>query len=162
MMIVECRKSPPGPPSASGSHGHRKPWAPALRHASRSTMPASATAVLDASGSLRTLENINSIAATVTATDATIPVTGRAIALDLRANTAGVTLRQYANSDTAITPTITGDVLFGSGAGRLELLAGVLNGAVAFGSGADSLVINGGVLGFLAWYMFVIRPTLQI
>ncbi|MBP7815847.1 MAG: autotransporter domain-containing protein [Phenylobacterium sp.] len=105
---------------------------------------ASATAVLDASGSLRTLENINSIAATVTATDATIPVTGRAIALDLRANTAGVTLRQYANSDTAITPTITGDVLFGSGAGRLELLAGVLNGAVAFGSGADSLVINGG------------------
>lgn len=105
---------------------------------------ATATALLDASGSLRTLENINSIAATVTATDTTVPVTGRAIALDLRANTAGVTLRQYANSDTAITPTITGDVLFGSGAARLELLAGVLNGAVAFGSGADSLVIDGG------------------
>lgn len=105
---------------------------------------ATATALLDASGSLRTLENINSIAATVTATDTTVPVTGRAIALDLRANTAGVTLRQYANSDTAITPTITGDVLSGSGAARLELLAGVLNGAVAFGSGADSLVIDGG------------------
>ncbi len=105
---------------------------------------ASATAVLDASGSLRTLENIYSIAATVTATDTTIPVTGRAIALDLRANTAGVTLRQYANSDTTITPSITGDVLFGSGAARLELLAGALNGAVAFGSGADSLVIDGG------------------
>ncbi|MDO8321461.1 MAG: autotransporter domain-containing protein [Phenylobacterium sp.] len=105
---------------------------------------ASATAVLDASGSLRTIENINSVVATVTATDTTLPVTGRAIAFDLRANTAGVVLRQYANSDTAITPTITGDVLFGAGAGRLELLAGVLNGAVAFGSGADSLVINGG------------------
>ncbi|MFZ3008067.1 MAG: autotransporter domain-containing protein, partial [Phenylobacterium sp.] len=105
---------------------------------------ATATAVLDASGSLRAIENINSIAATVTATDTTIPVTGRAIALDLRANTAGVTLRQYANSDTTITPTITGDVLFGSGAARLELLAGVLNGAVAFGAGADSLVIDGG------------------
>ena len=24
------------------------------------------------------------------------------------------------------------------------------------------LVINGGVLGFLAWYMFVIRPTLPL
>ncbi len=105
---------------------------------------ASATAVLDASGSLRTIENIYSIVATVTATDATIPVTGRSIALDLRANTAGVLLRQYANSDTNITPTITGDVLFGSGAARLELLAGVLNGAVAFGSGADSLKIDGG------------------
>ncbi|WP_340645958.1 autotransporter outer membrane beta-barrel domain-containing protein [Phenylobacterium sp.] len=105
---------------------------------------ASATAVFDASGSLRTIENIYSVVASVTATDTTVPVTGRAIAFDLRANTAGVLLRQYANSDTAITPTIAGDVLFGSGAARLELLAGVLNGAVAFGSGADSLVIDGG------------------
>lgn len=105
---------------------------------------ASATAVLDASGSLRAIETTNSITATVTATDSTIAVTGRAIALDLRANTAGVLLRQYANTDTTITPTITGDVLFGSGAARLELLAGVLNGAVAFGSGADSLLIDGG------------------
>lgn len=105
---------------------------------------ASATAVLDASGSLRTIENIYSIVAAVTATDTTVPVTGRAIAFDLRANTAGVLLKQYANSDTTITPTITGDVLFGSGAARLELLAGVLNGAVAFGSGADSLKIDGG------------------
>ncbi|MDO8381221.1 autotransporter domain-containing protein [Phenylobacterium sp.] len=105
---------------------------------------ASATAILDASGSLRVLETTNSITVTVTATDSTIAVTGRAIALDLRANTAGVLLRQYANADTTITPTITGDVLFGSGAARLELLAGVLNGAVAFGSGADSLAIDGG------------------
>ncbi|CAN5819281.1 autotransporter outer membrane beta-barrel domain-containing protein [soil metagenome] len=105
---------------------------------------ASATAVLDASGSLRTIENIYAVVATVTATDTTIPVTGRAIAFDLRANTAGVLVKQYANSDTTITPTITGDVLFGSGAARLELLAGVLNGAVAFGSGADSLKIDGG------------------
>ena len=71
-------------------------------------------------------------------------VTGKAVALDLRANTAGVTVRQGANASTTVVPTITGDVLVGSGAGRLELLAGALNGAVAFGSGADSLVIDGG------------------
>ena len=64
--------------------------------------------------------------------------------MDLRANTQGVTVRQNANPSTTITPTIAGDVLFGSGPARLELLAGVLNGGVAFGSGADALVIDGG------------------
>lgn len=104
----------------------------------------SATAVLDASGSLRLIENVNTIAAAVSSSDTTQAVTGRAVALDLRANTAGVTVRQGANASTTITPTITGDVLFGSGAARLELLAGALNGAVAFGAGADALVIDGG------------------
>jgi hypothetical protein len=41
MIITECSRSPPGPPSSSGSHGHSSPAAPALRHTSRSTMPAS-------------------------------------------------------------------------------------------------------------------------
>ncbi|WP_156406049.1 autotransporter domain-containing protein [Phenylobacterium sp. Root700] len=103
----------------------------------------SATAILDASGSLRTIENVHTITAAIVPTDSA-SVTGKAVALDLRANTAGVTVRQGANASTTVVPTITGDVLFGSGAGRLELLAGVLNGAVAFGSGADSLVIDGG------------------
>ncbi|WP_332770046.1 autotransporter outer membrane beta-barrel domain-containing protein [Phenylobacterium sp.] len=102
-----------------------------------------ATAVLDSAGSLRLIENIHTISATITPTD-TAAVTGSTTALDLRANTAGVTVRQGANATTTITPTITGDVLFGSGAARLELLAGVLNGKVAFGSGADTLVIDGG------------------
>ncbi|MDO9430792.1 MAG: autotransporter domain-containing protein [Phenylobacterium sp.] len=103
----------------------------------------SATAVLDASGSLRLIENVNAITAVVAPSDSTI-VTGRAVALDLRANTAGVTVRQGPNAVSTVTPTIIGDVLFGSGAARLELLSGVLNGAVAFGSGADTLVIDGG------------------
>ncbi|WP_304177578.1 autotransporter domain-containing protein, partial [Phenylobacterium aquaticum] len=102
-----------------------------------------ATAIFDGSGSLRTLTNTNLISATVTPTDAAA-ATGRAIALDLRANTAGVTVRQTANASASITPTITGDVLFGSGAARLELMAGQLNGSVAFGSGADALVLDGG------------------
>lgn len=102
----------------------------------------SATAILDASGSLKLIENVNNITAAIAPTDAST-VTGKSTALDLRANTSGVTVRQGANSSSTITPTIAGDVLFGSGAARLELLAGVLNGAVAFGSGADTLVIDG-------------------
>src|SRR5690349_13802006 len=42
MMMVAWRKSPPGPPCCSSSQVQRKPAAPALRQASRSTMPCSA------------------------------------------------------------------------------------------------------------------------
>ncbi|MGH6999689.1 MAG: autotransporter outer membrane beta-barrel domain-containing protein, partial [Phenylobacterium sp.] len=90
-----------------------------------------ATAILDTSGSLSLIENVKTIA-------------GRAVAMDLRANTSGVTVRQGANASTSVTPTIVGDVLFGSGPARLELLAGKMSGAVAFGAGADTLVIDGG------------------
>lgn len=102
-----------------------------------------ATAIYDGSGSLRTLTNTGLISATVTPADATV-ATGRAVALDLRANSAGATVRQSASASASVTPTITGDVLFGSGAARLELMAGRLDGAVAFGAGADALVIDGG------------------
>ena len=43
----------------------------------------------------------------------------------------------------AAAPEITGDVLFGSGDDRLEILAGKFNGAMEFGAGADTLVIDG-------------------
>ena len=63
--------------------------------------------------------------------------TGKTIAIDLSANTAGATVRQ-AKFDTADTPAIGGDVLFGSGDDRLELLAGTLAGTMSFGAGADT------------------------
>ncbi|MFN3573385.1 MAG: autotransporter domain-containing protein [Phenylobacterium sp.] len=107
----------------------------------------SAVAVADAAGSLRQIENTNRISATFVlpddAEDGAV-IDGETIALDLRANTAGVTVRQTANADEDITPAIVGDVLLGSGDARLELLAGTLNGKVAFGAGADTLVIDGG------------------
>lgn len=104
-----------------------------------------ATAILDASGSLTTILNARTIGAAITLpSGSTDTITGRAIALDLRANTAGVTVRQVANASTDVTSEIIGDVLFGSGAAQLELLAGKLTGAVAFGSGADTLTIDGG------------------
>ncbi|MFN3512962.1 MAG: autotransporter domain-containing protein [Phenylobacterium sp.] len=100
-----------------------------------------ATAILDASGSLRDIVNARTISAGFTSSD---EITGRAVALDLRANTDGVTVRQVANASDEVTPAIVGDVLFGSGSARLELTAGTLTGAVAFGSGADLLIIDGG------------------
>jgi hypothetical protein len=104
----------------------------------------SATAILDSSGSLGLIENVKTILAGFSSSETSPTITGKAIALDLRANTAGVTVRQGANASTSVTPAIVGDVMFGSGAARLELLAGTLDGAVAFGSGADALVIDGG------------------
>ena len=112
--------------------------------ASISGTKGSATAVYDGAGSLRTITNTNQIAAAIIPTTAGAAVTGQAIALDLRANTAGVTVRQTANSVSTVTPAMVGDVLFGSGAARLELLAGTLDGAVAFGTGADALKIDNG------------------
>ncbi|WP_293400509.1 autotransporter domain-containing protein [Phenylobacterium sp.] len=101
----------------------------------------SATAILDASGSLSLIENVKTIAAGFSTSET---VTGKAVAMDLRANTSGVTVRQGPNASTSVTPAIVGDVLFGSGPARLELLAGTMDGAVTFGSGADTLVIDGG------------------
>ena len=103
-----------------------------------------AGAIVDAAGSLRTITNTNQIGAAFTPTDTAAAVTGQAIALDLRANTAGVLVQQNANASTSVTPTIVGDVLFGAGAGRLELNAGTMIGAAAFGGGADALSITGG------------------
>jgi hypothetical protein len=37
MMIVAHKKSAPAPPYFSSIHVHKKPFAPALRHTSRST-----------------------------------------------------------------------------------------------------------------------------
>jgi outer membrane autotransporter protein len=102
-----------------------------------------ATAILDSAGTLRTIENNNAIVASIANTTGEA-VTGSMVAMDLRANTQGVFVRQSANATSTITPTIAGDILFGSGPSRLELLAGVVNGGVAFGSGMDALVIDGG------------------
>ncbi len=101
-----------------------------------------ARAVIDKSGSLSLVENTGIIQAGVSPT-AGQTVTGRAIALDLSANTTGATVRQSkANADAK--PAIVGDVLLGSGDDRVELLGGTLRGALSFGTGADTLIIDGG------------------
>lgn len=134
-----------------------------------------ATAVLDRSGTLARIENSGVIRAGLQATDdaddkddgnsdaADEAISGRAIAVDLRANTAGAVLVQTGRDDgddggdkladpdadgdgvdDADEPLIFGDVLLGSGADRVELRNGQLAGRLDFGAGEDALLIDGG------------------
>jgi hypothetical protein len=107
------------------------------------------TAVLDSSGALTSITNTNAIAA-LYATSAGV-TTARGTAFDLRANTAGVTLTQspftgtLPTGVTSITPSITGDILFGSGAAVLNANAGTITGNIAYGaSTGNQLNITGG------------------
>ncbi len=134
-----------------------------------------AVGVLDSAGTLTNITNSGRITAQVAAptskSDGTAPspaavATGSAIALDLRASTAGVTVNQVAptsttttttfpstdtvttatNTATTGTPVIIGNILFGSGADTLNLQSGSVVGDVAFGAGADTLTIGGGAV----------------
>lgn len=102
-----------------------------------------ATAVLDSSGTLGQIINTGFIRAAQSQINLTDVLIGKTIALDLRANTAGVNITQTHNSLESITPGIIGDVLFGSGNASLTVLEGAVTGDLAFGSGVNSLTING-------------------
>jgi hypothetical protein len=147
--------------------------------ANRSGETGDAIAVLDTSGTLSTITNTGTITAYVAAptvksdgtTVTTATAAGKAIALDLRASTGGVTFTQktpvstsvtttFPASETAttatvtavtVTPTIIGEVRFGSGADTFNVLAGNVIGDISFGGGADAFNIDGGsvVLGAL-------------
>jgi hypothetical protein len=65
--------------------------------ASATSNTSSASAIADHSGTLSVIENQGAIAAVVTAGTTGATPSGRTIALDLSANTSGVTLRQEAN-----------------------------------------------------------------
>jgi hypothetical protein len=124
-------------------------------------------AVQDLSGTLTSITNTRSIQANVSANQDNDPVTGVGTAIDVRANTTGVTLVQTGVAATPTTgnpdtdgdgvpdnnePNIVGAVLLGSGADTLDIRNGLILGDVAFGAGADSLTITGGgsVLGKLS------------
>jgi outer membrane autotransporter protein len=101
-----------------------------------------ARAIVDLSGTLGLVENSGIIRAVVNPATG-VTQTGKTIAIDLSANTTGAIVRQ-AKVNTADAPAIGGDVLFGSGNDRLELLGGTFAGTMSFGAGADSLVLDGG------------------
>jgi hypothetical protein len=104
-----------------------------------------ATAIVDNSGTLSRIETTGSIIASVTtsATSTTLP-TGKAVAIDASANTGGLYLWQYMGTGATTAPVTSGAVLLGSGADRLDVLAGTLTGDVSFGAGANVLNIDGG------------------
>ncbi|MDB5468024.1 MAG: autotransporter, partial [Phenylobacterium sp.] len=101
-----------------------------------------ARAVVDLSGTLGLVENTGVIRAVSTPKTGSTAL-GQAVALDLRANSTDAVVRQTKAAATS-QPAIVGDVLFGAGDDRLELLGGTLTGAMAFGAGADTLVLAGG------------------
>lgn len=119
------------------------------------------TAIRDLSGTLTSIQNAGALQSIIAPdADTGVVVAGAtAIAVDVSANTTGVTYRQYGETSTpseadpdsdgdGVTnsnePYTIGDIRFGSGADTLSLENGVITGAVAFGAGADRLNITGG------------------
>ncbi len=96
-----------------------------------------ATAVLDNSGTLSLIEN----SGTLGILEAT-SLGDKAIAIDLRANNSGATVRQLAVT-TGTAPTIIGDLLFGAGNDTLDIADGGVTGAAKFGTGNNSLSLSG-------------------
>lgn len=118
-----------------------------------------AVGVRDLSGTLTEFTNSGAIIAVTAANpDDEIEMDGSAIAVDLSANTSGVTLRQFGvvdeDSEAADTdddgvpdsaePSMRGEIRLGSGADSVRIENGSVNGDISFGAGADSLSISGG------------------
>lgn len=113
----------------------------------------STTAIQDLSGTLTTIENTGYISAGGSSTDTRI-------AIDVSANTTGVTIDQYLNDDDAETsaeyledndvdedPTvytkIYGDMLLGTGNDTINASSGEIEGDTYFNDGDDTLALSG-------------------
>ncbi|MFZ2996774.1 beta strand repeat-containing protein [Sphingobium sp.] len=102
--------------------------------AALSTTLGTAIAIQDMSGTVSTLNNAGRISASGGLTNT---------AIDLSANSSGVTLTQALASSTANAPAITGDILLGSGNDALTVSAGSITGNVSMGAGSDSIALSG-------------------
>ena len=123
----------------------------------------SATAIRDQSGTLTSITNTRRIESILGPNNAGDPIspTATATAIDVSANTTGVTVRQFGIPGTPSTadpdsdndgvpnsrePALIGDIRFGSGADVFSVENGVVDGNISFGAGADRLSITGGAL----------------
>lgn len=104
----------------------------------RASGAGTAGAIVDASGKVALVENSGTIAAEGVALD-----TGRAIAIDLRNNSSGATVRQTLVGQGVAAPSISGNILFGAGDDLLDLADGEVKGATQFGTGANRLKLAG-------------------
>ncbi len=122
---------------------------------------ANVTAILDLSGTLTSITNTRSLQATLSTNEVGDPVTGTTTAIDVRANTTGVTILQTGDLVTptdldpdtdgdgvpdSIEPILVGDILLGSGADTVDIRNGQVFGDIDFGAGADTLSISGGAI----------------
>jgi hypothetical protein len=119
-----------------------------------------AIAVQDLSGSVRSVENLRTISASISPADTSLTNVGKAIALDLSANTTGVSIHQAGLADVTAAngltdtdgdgvsdstePAIIGQILLGSGSDQMRIENGAVAGDIAFGAGANSLLVDGG------------------
>lgn len=116
----------------------------------------STTAIRDLSGTLTSIVNTGFITASGSTTDTRT-------AIDLSANTTGVTITQYLNDDDAETsaeylednevdedPTIYtriyGNILLGSGDDTIDASSGAIIGNTSFGDGDDTLLLSGNTI----------------
>lgn len=107
------------------------------RIAATAATDSAAAAIIDLSGTLTTLDNSGTISAS-----AAKPGDGKAVAIDLSANTNGATIRQTAASANA-RPSITGDIRLGAGSDLVDIAAGTVTGAMRFGGGNNRLLASG-------------------
>jgi hypothetical protein len=97
----------------------------------------SAAAIVDRSGTLLLVQNSGQIGVTNSG------LGDLATAIDLRANSAGATVRQLAAASGRPAPIMAGSILFGSGNDTLDIQAGSVVGKVDFGSGTGVLSLSG-------------------
>lgn len=113
---------------------------PAVRNSglieARTTGAGTASAIVDQAGTLALIENRGGIVASGAS------AAERNIALDLRANTAGATVRQLAPaSSSAAAPKIAGALLFGAGGDTLDVAAGSIASNADFAGGDNRLML---------------------
>ena len=99
------------------------------------------TGLLDLSGTLTSITNTRSIQATLNPNDDGDPITGTTTAIDVCANTTGVTLLQtgIAATPTAANPDTDGD-------GVPDDNEPIIVGGIKLGSGADTVDIRNGLV----------------
>jgi|GEM_PF-676563 len=110
-----------------------------------------AYAIRDRSGRLVSLSNQGSIRAEGNTSDPNEQeaTSFTLIALDASNNTTGFTLTQsQSEEENSLTPSISGDILLGTGDDMVDISAGTVVGDLAFNAGNDSLSLSGGS-GFL-------------
>ncbi|RZJ45896.1 MAG: autotransporter outer membrane beta-barrel domain-containing protein [Brevundimonas sp.] len=115
--------------------------------------------IRDLSGSVTSIINTGSLQATSSANADNDPITSRTVAIDVSANTTGVTIVQDGIASTPTTadpdadgdgvtnsnePIMIGDVRMGSGADVFDVRNGYVQGNISFGAGADALNVSGG------------------
>ncbi|MET0239616.1 MAG: autotransporter domain-containing protein [Sphingobium sp.] len=100
-----------------------------IRATTNDSKDGTAYAIRDLSGGLTVVENSGTITAKT--------------AIDLSANTSGVTVRQTAVAAGIAAPAISGDLLFGSGSDLFDVADGSVTGKLSFGAGDNRLNLSG-------------------